>query len=108
MPSMRLDQALVNRGLVESRTKAQRRIDAGEVSVDGVTQTKHALPVGEESAIELHGGADYVGRGALKLLTSVRQRAGSPRFSSSEGQRELLPLMWDTVNYTQALSPTSA
>ena len=71
MPSMRLDQALVSRGLVESRTKAQRRIDAGEVSVDGVTQTKHALPVGEESTIELHGGDDYVGRGALKLLGAL-------------------------------------
>jgi 23S rRNA (cytidine1920-2'-O)/16S rRNA (cytidine1409-2'-O)-methyltransferase len=71
MPSMRLDQALVSRGLVESRTKAQRRIDAGEVSVDGVTQTKHALPVGEESTIELHGGDDYVGRGALKLLCAL-------------------------------------
>jgi 23S rRNA (cytidine1920-2'-O)/16S rRNA (cytidine1409-2'-O)-methyltransferase len=68
MPSMRLDQALVSRGLVESRTKAQRRIDAGQVSVDGITQTKHALPVGQESTIELHGGDDYVGRGALKLL----------------------------------------
>jgi 23S rRNA (cytidine1920-2'-O)/16S rRNA (cytidine1409-2'-O)-methyltransferase len=61
----------VSRGLVESRTKAQRRIDAGEVSVDGVTQTKHALPVGEESTIELHGGDDYVGRGALKLLCAL-------------------------------------
>ncbi len=71
MPSMRLDQALVSRGLVESRTKAQRRIDAGEVSVDGVIQTKHALPVGEDSTIELHGGDDYVGRGAHKLLGAL-------------------------------------
>jgi 23S rRNA (cytidine1920-2'-O)/16S rRNA (cytidine1409-2'-O)-methyltransferase len=71
MASTRLDQALVRRGLVESRTKAQRRIDAGEVSVDGVIQTKHALPVDEEAAIELHGPDDYVGRGALKLLGAL-------------------------------------
>ncbi len=68
MPSMRLDQALVRRGLVASRTKAQRRIDAGDVRVDGVVQAKHALPVGEESIIELHGIDNYVGRGAHKLL----------------------------------------
>jgi 23S rRNA (cytidine1920-2'-O)/16S rRNA (cytidine1409-2'-O)-methyltransferase len=71
MPSMRLDQALVSRGLVESRTKAQRRIDAGDVLVDGVVQGKHAWPVGEGSTIALHGGDDYVGRGAHKLLGAL-------------------------------------
>lgn len=71
MPSMRLDQALVSRGLVESRTKAQRRIDAGDVSVDGVVHTKHALPVGDDTTIELRGGEDYVGRGAYKLVGAL-------------------------------------
>ncbi len=71
MVATRLDQALVQRGLVESRTKAQRRIDAGEVSVDGVVQTKHALLVDDEAKIELNGTDDYVGRGALKLLGAL-------------------------------------
>ena len=39
MPSMRLDQALVRRGLVASRTKAQRRIDAGDVTFTNLRVT---------------------------------------------------------------------
>ncbi|MEL0223885.1 MAG: S4 domain-containing protein, partial [Gammaproteobacteria bacterium] len=37
---MRLDHALVQRGLVDSRTKAQRRIRSGDVTVDAVVVTK--------------------------------------------------------------------
>jgi len=68
---MRLDQALVTRGLCESRTKAQRRIDAGDVRVNGRPADKAAQVVAEDDAIDLRGGADFVGRGALKLQAAL-------------------------------------
>jgi 23S rRNA (cytidine1920-2'-O)/16S rRNA (cytidine1409-2'-O)-methyltransferase len=73
MAHQRLDQALVARGLIETRTKAQRRIDAGDVAVDGVVTTKPSLSVGPDSVIELSGDRDYVGRGAYKLLAALER-----------------------------------
>ena len=64
---MRLDTALVTRGIVDSRTKAQRRIRAGDVRVEGVVVVKPAQEIDADAALELLGGVDYVGRGALKL-----------------------------------------
>lgn len=71
MPSQRLDLALVVRGLVETRTKAQRRIDAGDVVVDGVRVTKPSFGISDSSVIDLVGAPDYVGRGAHKLLAAL-------------------------------------
>ncbi len=65
---VRLDLALVRRGLAETRERAQSLILAGAVSVDGTRATRPALPVDEGSHIELEAaGPDYVSRGALKL-----------------------------------------
>jgi 23S rRNA (cytidine1920-2'-O)/16S rRNA (cytidine1409-2'-O)-methyltransferase len=71
MANQRLDQALVARGIVETRTKAQRRIDAGDVAVDGVVITKPSVSVGEDNVIEVVGQRDYVGRGAHKLIAAL-------------------------------------
>lgn len=71
MSNQRLDQALVARGLVETRTKAQRRIDSGDVAVDGVVVTKPSTSVSEANTIVLAGQSDYVGRGALKLIAAL-------------------------------------
>jgi len=68
---MRLDSALVTRGLVDSRTKAQRRIHAGDVLVDGVVVTKMSWNVDEGAHIEVTGSPDYVGRGARKLVAAL-------------------------------------
>jgi 23S rRNA (cytidine1920-2'-O)/16S rRNA (cytidine1409-2'-O)-methyltransferase len=97
MPSMRLDQALVSRGLVESRTKAQRRIDAGDVSVGGAIQTKHAFPVDDNVAIVVSGEEDYVGRGAHKLLAALDEWDLDVRGSSS------VDLGASTGGFTQVL-----
>lgn len=67
---MRLDHALVQRGLVDSRTKAQRRIRSGDVTVDGVEVTKVSHDVSDDAVIDVAGDPDYVGRGALKLLAA--------------------------------------
>ena len=67
---MRLDHALAQRGLVDSRTKAQRRIRSGDVTVDGVVITKASHDVSDGVALHVAGEPDYVGRGALKLLAA--------------------------------------
>ncbi len=63
----RLDQLLVDRGLVDSRTRAQALIRAGEVTVNGRREDKpgHQLPVDAE--IVLRARPPFVGRGGIKL-----------------------------------------
>jgi len=67
----RLDQALVSRELVRSRTKAQRLIRDGAVLVDGVVRFSPAYSVDAESDISLLRTDTDVGRGALKLRAAL-------------------------------------
>ncbi|HOL71275.1 MAG TPA: TlyA family RNA methyltransferase [Bryobacteraceae bacterium] len=67
----RLDQLLVERGLVESRAKAQALILAGEVFVDGQKAEKPGHAVSVESRIELAGRLPYVSRGGIKLAAAL-------------------------------------
>jgi 23S rRNA (cytidine1920-2'-O)/16S rRNA (cytidine1409-2'-O)-methyltransferase len=67
----RLDVALVERGLAETRAKAQALIMAGEVLVDGQRVAKAGTPVGEGAAIEVKSGLPYVSRGGLKLVHAL-------------------------------------
>ena len=63
----RLDRALVDRGLVSSRTKAQELIHAGQVRLNGDTHLKPATPVTDSDTIDLLSESLDVGRGAGKL-----------------------------------------
>ena len=64
----RLDVVLVERGLAESRQKAQAVIMAGQVYVEDRKVDKAGAPVSEEQKIEVRGKAlPYVSRGGLKL-----------------------------------------
>lgn len=64
----RLDKALVERGLAETRQRAQALILAGEVLVNGVRADKAGTAVEPASKIELSGrGIPYASRGGLKL-----------------------------------------
>jgi 23S rRNA (cytidine1920-2'-O)/16S rRNA (cytidine1409-2'-O)-methyltransferase len=63
----RLDLLIVERGLAESRTKAQALIMAGQVSVDGKAADKAGLLIEESSDIEVEELYPYVSRGASKL-----------------------------------------
>lgn len=70
---VRLDRLLVDRGLVESREKAQRIILAGQVLVDEQKQEKCGARVNAEAALRLLGEpARYVSRGGLKLEGALR------------------------------------
>ena len=64
----RLDVLLTERGLCESRQKAQATIMAGLVFVDGQRSDKPGTPVAEDASVEVRGHAlRYVSRGGLKL-----------------------------------------
>ena len=67
----RLDIALVERGLAESRAKAQALIMAGEVLVEGQRVDKPGTPVAEGVLIEVKTGLPYVSRGGLKLAHAI-------------------------------------
>ena len=72
MAKLRLDQLLVQRGLVESRAKAQARILAGEVLVGDRPVTKAGTAVAEDAEIRLRGESlPYVSRGGLKLAGAL-------------------------------------
>jgi len=68
MSRQRLDNALVARGLAESRSRAQDMIRLGDVRIGGKVVTRPALPVSADAPIEIADGVGrYVSRGALKL-----------------------------------------
>ncbi len=67
----RLDRLIVERGLVESREKAQALIMAGEVRVNGQKASKSGQPVDEDCVVELLSRPPYVSRGGYKLAGAV-------------------------------------
>lgn len=64
---IRLDQALVERGLCESREKAKRAVMAGQVRVNGQVARKASETVGAGDELTLTHPEKYVSRGGLKL-----------------------------------------
>jgi 23S rRNA (cytidine1920-2'-O)/16S rRNA (cytidine1409-2'-O)-methyltransferase len=72
MEGHRLDQLLVERGLVESREKARALILAGQVLVNGQRVDKAGHNVALDAQVELLEQPRYVGRGGLKLEAALR------------------------------------
>jgi 23S rRNA (cytidine1920-2'-O)/16S rRNA (cytidine1409-2'-O)-methyltransferase len=72
MEGHRLDQLLVERGLVESREKARALILAGQVLVNGQRVDKAGHNVAVDAQVELLEQPRYVGRGGLKLEAALR------------------------------------
>ena len=77
MKRERIDKLLVERGLAETRTKAQAMVMAGVVLVDEQRVEKPSHQFDTNSAIRIKGGDDptsrYVGRGGLKLEAALRE-----------------------------------
>jgi 23S rRNA (cytidine1920-2'-O)/16S rRNA (cytidine1409-2'-O)-methyltransferase len=67
----RLDVALVERGLAETRARAQALVMAGEVLVNGQRADKAGMPVSEEATVEVKAPLPYVSRGGLKLAHAL-------------------------------------
>ena len=72
MPANRLDQALVERGLCESREKAQRAIMAGQVLVNQQPARKPSDRVRPGDNLALTVVDKYVSRGGLKLEHALK------------------------------------
>lgn len=71
----RLDRLLVDRGLAESREKAQAMIMAGEVRLNGQKAAKPGQSVAADAAVEVLARPPYVGRGGFKLAAALRHFA---------------------------------
>jgi 23S rRNA (cytidine1920-2'-O)/16S rRNA (cytidine1409-2'-O)-methyltransferase len=73
----RIDKVLVQRGLAESRTKAQAMVMAGIVLVNEQRIDKPSDSIPANAEIRIKGGDDatarYVGRGGLKLEAALRE-----------------------------------
>jgi 23S rRNA (cytidine1920-2'-O)/16S rRNA (cytidine1409-2'-O)-methyltransferase len=64
---IRLDNLLVSRKLVESRSQAESYIRLGKVIVNGVKQTKPGFFVTGDAKINILQDTQYVSRAGLKL-----------------------------------------
>jgi 23S rRNA (cytidine1920-2'-O)/16S rRNA (cytidine1409-2'-O)-methyltransferase len=67
MSKVRLDVLLVERGLAESRAKAQAMIMAGQVRVSDQVALKPATAVAADSVLTVDSGPRFVSRGGEKL-----------------------------------------
>src|SRR5450432_1236271 len=67
----RLDQAMVERGLCDSREKAKRAIIAGQVRVNAQTARKASDSVKTEDEISLDAPEKFVSRGGHKLEHAI-------------------------------------
>ncbi len=68
----RIDTLLVERGLVESRAKAQRMIMAGQVRLDGEVVAKASQRADPGASLTVDRGPRYVSRGGDKLDAALK------------------------------------
>lgn len=80
MTRVRLDEALVARGLYPTRSRARDAIRRGTITVDGLLVTKPAQPTADDALIAIADAARaYVSRAALKLKHALEHFALSPK-----------------------------
>lgn len=95
---IRLDDALVARGLYPSRSRARDAILRGAVTVNGTKAAKPAQPICQADAISLADAAHgYVSRAALKLI------AGLDHFDLSPQGLDALDIGSSTGGFIQVL-----
>ena len=79
MAKRRADQLLVDRGLVESRTRAQALILAGKIFSGERRVQKAGDPMAEDAPLEVRGqDHPWVSRGGLKLEHALKEFGLSP------------------------------
>ena len=70
--TVRLDRALVERGLMPTRARAQAAIKAGHVRIDGEPASKASQSVSEGASLSIDGmRAQWASRAALKLVGAL-------------------------------------
>jgi 23S rRNA (cytidine1920-2'-O)/16S rRNA (cytidine1409-2'-O)-methyltransferase len=94
---VRIDRLLVERGLFESRAKAQEAIAAGMVTADGVTVTKPAEEISTGAALQAAPAHPWVSRGGVKLAAAL------DHFKIDPAGRVCLDVGASTGGFTQVL-----
>src|SRR5215207_4442186 len=94
---MRIDRLLVERGLFESRAKAQGAIAAGMVTADGITITKPAAEVSTDATLQAAPAHPWVSRGGVKLAAAL------DHFGIDPSGRICLDVGASTGGFTQVL-----
>lgn len=72
MTKTRLDQEVVNRGLVASRSQAESYIKLGKVKVNGKVATKPSVSVSKDDTIQMIDQEQYVSRAGFKLASVAK------------------------------------
>ena len=95
---VRLDVELVRRGLVESRSSAQRAVDEGKVLVSGMPATKTDALVDAQTPLSIEGPpAPFVSRGGEKLAGAL------DRFDVDPANKDWLDAGASTGGFTDCL-----
>ena len=93
----RIDRLLVERGLFESRAKAQAAIEAGLVLADDVAVRKASEEIAVDANLRATAAHPYVSRGGLKLNVALDRFGFDPR------GRVCLDVGASTGGFTQVL-----
>jgi 23S rRNA (cytidine1920-2'-O)/16S rRNA (cytidine1409-2'-O)-methyltransferase len=94
---LRADRLLVERGLFDSRTKAQAAIDAGLVTANDVTVRKPSEEFPADAELKAQPAHPYVSRGGVKLAAAL------DHFSFDPKGRVCLDVGASTGGFTQVL-----
>jgi 23S rRNA (cytidine1920-2'-O)/16S rRNA (cytidine1409-2'-O)-methyltransferase len=97
MTKQRLDQLLVERGLAETRARAQALVLAGSVFSGERRLEKPGTTLPADIPLEVRGGLEWVSRGAHKLL------AGLEAFAIDPADATALDIGASTGGFTQVL-----
>ena len=94
---VRIDNLLVERGLFESRAKAQAAITAGRVTADAMAIARPSAKVAIDAALRALPAHPYVSRGGIKLATAL------DHFRLDPADRVCLDVGASTGGFTQVL-----
>lgn len=78
-PRQRADQLLVDRGLFESRAKAQAAIEAGLVTADEKVVLKPSEQIPADAKLQASAAHPYVSRGGVKLAAALDHFGFDPK-----------------------------
>lgn len=99
---MRLDKAIFERGLAQSRSRAALLINENGVKVNGKTINKASFDVNENDEIAVVDSIGYVGRGGLKLEGALKN------FNVNVSGLDALDIGASTGGFTECLLGFSA
>jgi 23S rRNA (cytidine1920-2'-O)/16S rRNA (cytidine1409-2'-O)-methyltransferase len=77
---IRIDRLLVERGLFESRAKAQTAIAAGRVTADDIVVAKPSEEISADAILRAEPAHPYVSRGGVKLAAALDHFRFDPMF----------------------------